>query len=75
MTSNLATTDDVARLETQIAQLTDLVRQLSPEPGWMTVKEAAESEGVSISTINRRVDKGEWTERGTGSNRRVKARR
>lgn len=45
-----------------------------PAPEWVSIPDAAAHFGVHVSTIHRKIDKGEIEARGAGKLRRVKIR-
>lgn len=75
--SEIATKDDIARVETMLAEVMrrlDAATVTRDDSGWMTRKDAASHYGVSLSTIDRKIDRGEIEARGSGKTREVRVK-
>ncbi|HCO91066.1 MAG TPA: hypothetical protein DIT40_08850 [Alphaproteobacteria bacterium] len=74
---NLATTDDIERLERQIQRLTDMLQgaQVIPAPEWVSIQEAAKHHGRTARTIRDWIDAGKLEARGSGRCREVRITR
>ncbi len=66
----IATAEDVRRLEAKLDELRAMLEQ--PAPEWLTITEAAARLGCSADTIRRRIKSGELEARGAGKLRQVK---
>lgn len=64
----------LSRIEEKLDALLRLLERSDVQslPEWVTVSQAAAREGVSASTIRRRIDSGELEAKGAGKGRRVK---
>lgn len=69
MQLNLATAEDLARVEGKVDKLLSLVQ---PPPEWISVEEYMDRKNVSKSTVYRQIKAGELQARGIGKTREVK---
>lgn len=69
MPAQIATAEDLARLE---AKLDALLAIVQPPPRWVSVADYAERKGVSKQTVYRWIASGAIEARGSGKSREVK---
>jgi hypothetical protein len=69
MPAQIATSDDLARVE---AKLDALLAIVQPPPEWVGVADYAERKGVTKQTVYRWIASGAIEARGNGKNREVK---
>lgn len=67
---------EIAEIRAELRAVRVLLEQaiVAPKPEWLSVREAGEILGVSRSTIDRKIRKGELQARGSGRTRMVRVR-
>ena len=68
--------DEIAALHSELRAIREMLEgaTIIPAPEWVSVSDAAAHFGVHVSTIQRKIERGELEARGSGKTRRVKVR-
>lgn len=72
MPAQIATSEDLARVEAELRAIRERLDVLAPPPEWVSVAEYAAREGVTKQTVYRWIASGEIQARGSGKSRKVK---
>ena len=75
MPAQIATAEDMARLEGKIDALTRILTgaTVQPAPEWVSIRDYMARHGIkSASTVYRKIEAGELQARGSGKTREVK---
>lgn len=68
----IATADDIARVEAKLDAIASRLDILAPAPEWVSVAEYAKRKGVTKQTVYRWIASGTIEARGSGKSREVK---
>lgn len=72
MPAQIATAEDLARVEAKLDAIASRLDVLAPPPEWVSVAEYAAREGVTRQTVYRWIASGGIEARGSGKSRKVK---